>query len=186
MSLVHIPAFIEEVKETAASHGFHVHDQRHFIETNSMRQSWEIDMHPEMACGGPVDMHFGLEVDPRIVLGFTDAVMESVGESFPKDYELPISFNWSMPPLTYSPDLLVLATELAAVGGTDLPLEISAVDHYQAILDAPTRSMGIITRTTLPVRDIVLDEYDFTKLFTQLFSVTKYLVEQIGTWLDET
>ena len=35
-------------------------------------------------------------------------------------FHFPLLFTWTLPPLPKGPDLLVLATELAGIGGTDL------------------------------------------------------------------
>ena len=59
MAAVDIPGFIADLKDHAVDHHFHVHDERHFVETYSMRQSWEVVLHPEEACGGPLDLHLG-------------------------------------------------------------------------------------------------------------------------------
>lgn len=185
MSIVHIPSFVEDVKASAIVRGFHVHTERHYFETNSMRQSWEVEMHPAQTCGLPVDMLFTLEVDPRTLLSFTDELLNFDNDVMPGGYSLPISFSWSMPPLIHPPDLLLLATELARVGGTDLPLEISAVDHYQAILDAPQRGINIVTRNTVSLEDIVTGEEDLIDIFESLASVSQYLADQISVWLDE-
>ena len=40
-----------------------------------------------------------------------------------------------MPPLPNPPDLLILATELAGVSGTTLPVEVSATDTYMSVTD---------------------------------------------------
>ena len=64
MAAIDLPAYIADIKDHAVEHGFHVHDERHFMETYSLRQSWEIDLHPEEACGGSIDLHIALEVDP--------------------------------------------------------------------------------------------------------------------------
>ena len=112
MAVVDLDGFIASEKMHAIEHGFHVHDERHFIETYSLGQQWEVDLHPETACGGPLDLHMALEVDPRVVLAFEDRVLED--ESEPEDeYYLPLYFNWVLPPLPSPPDLLVLATDLA-------------------------------------------------------------------------
>ena len=39
----------------------------------------------------------------------------------PDEFHFPLVFTWGLPPLPHAPDLLVLATELAGVGGTELP-----------------------------------------------------------------
>ena len=69
---VDIAGFIADLKEHATEHGFHVHDERHFVETYSLRQSWEVDVHPEAGCGGPIDLHLALDVDPKVVLGLRE------------------------------------------------------------------------------------------------------------------
>ena len=75
MAVIDVAGFIADLKDHAADHGFHVHDERHFVETYSLRQAWEVDLHPEEACNGPLDLHLSLEVDPRQLLSFEDAVM---------------------------------------------------------------------------------------------------------------
>ncbi len=88
-------------------HGFHIHDERHFLETYSLRQNWEVDLHPEEGCGGPVDLHLSLEIDPRTLLSFEDAVNSlDEDDAPPEGYEFPLTFTWVLPPLTNGPDLL--------------------------------------------------------------------------------
>ena len=55
MAAIDIAGFVADLKDHAVDHGFHVHDERHFVETYSLRQAWEVDLHPEEACGGPLD-----------------------------------------------------------------------------------------------------------------------------------
>ena len=68
MAVIDVAGFVADLKDHAVDHGFHVHDERHFVETYSLRQAWEVDLHPEEACGGPLDLHLSLEVDPRALL----------------------------------------------------------------------------------------------------------------------
>ena len=68
MAYIDVAGFVADLKEHAVDHGFHVHDERHFVETYSLRQTWEVDLHPEEACDGPIDLHLALEVDPRVLL----------------------------------------------------------------------------------------------------------------------
>ncbi|MEZ5176825.1 MAG: hypothetical protein R2746_00685 [Acidimicrobiales bacterium] len=64
MAVIDVAGFVADLKDHAVDHGFHVHDERHFVETYSLRQAWEVDLHPEDACGGPLDLHLALEIDP--------------------------------------------------------------------------------------------------------------------------
>ena len=74
MAAIDLPSFVADLKDHAADHGFHVHDERHFVESYSLRQTWEVDAHPEEGCEGPVDLYLSLEIDPRVLLGFVIVV----------------------------------------------------------------------------------------------------------------
>jgi len=52
MAAIDVAGFVADLKDHAVTHGFHVHDERHFVETYSLRQAWEVDLHPEDGCGG--------------------------------------------------------------------------------------------------------------------------------------
>src|SRR5437016_12836496 len=100
MAVLDVAGFVADLKDHAVEHGFHVHDERHFVETYSMRQAWEVDLHPEDACGGPLDLHLAIEVEPRTLLAFEDEVLALPDEGEPSDaLKIPLVFNWSMPPM---------------------------------------------------------------------------------------
>src|SRR5262249_39654381 len=88
VAVIDVAGFVADLKDHAVDHGFHVHDERHFVETYSLRQAWEVDLHPEEACGGPLDLHLSLEVDPRTLLSFEDLVM-----TLPADEDTPVHFQ---------------------------------------------------------------------------------------------
>ena len=150
MAVIDVAGFVADVKSQAIDHGFHVHDERHFVETYSLRQLWEVDLHPEEACAGPIDLHLSLDVDPRAMLGFEDEVMklDEIDDPPPTGFTFPLIFTWTLPPLPKPPDLLVLATELAGIGGIDLPVEVSAIDSFPSVTDAPERSLSIVAKMT--------------------------------------
>ena len=131
MAVIDVAGFVADLKDHAVDHGFHVHDERHFVETYSLRQAWEVDLHPEEACGGPLDLHLSLEVDPRTLLSFEDLVLSLPDDDDPPD-ELPLP----------APVHLVAAAAArrsrpAGAGHragrrrrADLPLEVSAIDSF--------------------------------------------------------
>src|SRR5262249_26058131 len=122
MAVLDVAGFVADLKDHAVEHGFHVHDERHFVESYSLRQTWEGDLHPGGGCKAPVAFSLSLETAPRPCLGFKGAVIEVGDDAEPNDASLsPLSFTWALPPLAHGPDLLVLATDLAGVGGRDLP-----------------------------------------------------------------
>lgn len=186
MAVVDIATFVADLKDLAADHGFHVHDERHFVETYSMRQAWEVDLHPADACGGPLDMHLSLEVEPRTMLSFEDVIMAMPeGEEPPDDHLLPLTITWSMPPLQASPDLLKLATDLAGVGGPALVLEISAADAFVSVIDSPQRSVNITARSSTSLARLFMGHEDLSDLFRRLASVSEFLVDQAPVWMGD-
>ncbi|MEM7094223.1 MAG: hypothetical protein AAF567_14570 [Actinomycetota bacterium] len=186
MAVVDIATFVADLKDLAADHGFHVHDERHFVETYSMRQAWEVDLHPAHACGGPLDMHISLEVEPRTMLSFEDVIMSlPEGEEPPDDHLLPLTITWSMPPLQASPDLLELATEMAGIGGPELSLEISAADAFVSVIDAPQRSVNIVSRSSTSLSRLFMGQEDLSDLFRRLAAVSDFLLDRARVWLGD-
>ena len=186
MAVIDVAGFIADLKDHAADHSFHVHDERHFVESYSLRQAWEVDLHPEEACGGPLDLHLSLEVDPRVLLAFEDKVMTLDEEQDPPDdYHFPMIFTWALPPLPHSPDLLVLATDLAGIGGPDLPLEVSAIDSYAAVTDPSERSLAIVARIEVSLARVYLGQELLCDTLDRCLDVSNFLLERAPAWLDD-
>ncbi len=188
MAVIDVAGFVADVKSQAIDHGFHVHDERHFVETYSLRQLWEVDLHPEEACSGPIDLHLSLDVDPRAMLGFEDEVirLEEIDDGPPTGFTFTILFTWTLPPLPEPPDLLVLATDLAGIGGIDLPVEVSAIDSFPSVTDAPERSLSIVAKMTVDLADVYLTNDDAIGLALERCKhVSLYLLDRAPAWLDD-
>ena len=186
LAVVDIATFIADLKDHAADHGFHVHDDRHFVETYSMRQAWEVDLHPSIACGGPLDVHITLEVDPRVMLGFEDHVMElPEGVEPTEDFKLPLVVSWSLPPLPDGPDLLLLATDLAGIGGMELPLDVSAIDAYAAVTDAPERTISITARVEVSISGMFTGQECLGSVMPKVAQISEFLLDRAPAWLGE-
>lgn len=185
MAAVDLPGFMTDLKEHAAEHGFHLHDERHYVETYSMRQTFEVDLHPENACGGPLDLHLALEAEPRVLLAFEDAIMALPDGDLPdEDFNIALSFNWALPPLSHGPDLLVLATDLAGIGGTDLPIEVSAIDSFFSVTDPSQRSLAIVGRINVSLTEIVTGQESLCEVLDRSKTVSEYLLDRADIWLD--
>jgi hypothetical protein len=188
VAAIDVAGFVADLKEHAVDHGFHVHDERHFVETYSLRQAWEVDLHPEEACSGPIDLHLALEVDPRVLLGFEDEVnkLEDPEEAPSDSYQFPLLFTWTLPPLPEPPDLLVLATEMAGIGGVELPVEVSAIDSIPSVTDAPERSLSIVARVEVSLTQVYLGEEILCDVLDRCRAVSLYLLDRAPVWLGET
>ncbi len=187
MAAIDIAGFVADLKDHAVDHGFHVHDERHFVETYSLRQAWEVDLHPEEACGGPLDLHLSLEVDPRTLLAFEDLVATLAEDAEPPDeHHFPMLFTWSMPPLPRGPDLLLLATELAGIGGTGLPLEVSAIDSYPSATDPSERSLTIVARVEVSLAAVFDGKEQLCETLDRCAEVSHHLLAHAPAWLDES
>ena len=186
MAAIDVAGFVADLKAHAPDHGFHVHDERHFVETYGLRQAWEVDLHPEEACNGPIDLHLALDVDPRVLLMFEDVVNGLAEGDEPSDeFHFPLLFTWTLPPLPHPPDLLVLATELAGVGGTSLPLEVSAIDSIPSATDAPERSLSIVARVEVSLARVFAGEEQLCDVLDRCYAVSQYLLERAPVWLGE-
>jgi hypothetical protein len=187
LAVIDVAGFVADLKDHAVDHQFHVHDERHLVETYSLRQAWEVDLHPEDACGGPLDLHLSLEVDPRVLLAFEDRMMDLPDSADPPEgFVFPLSFTWALPPLPKSPDLLVLATELAGVGKRELPLEVSAIDSFASVTDPPERSLTTVARIEVGLDNIFLGQDQLCDVLDRCHAVSMYLLERAPVWLDET
>jgi hypothetical protein len=185
VAVIDVAGFVADLKDHAVEHGFHVHDERHFVETYSLRQTWEVDAHPEEGCEGPVDLYLSLEVDPRVLLGFEDAVIAHGDDDDPPDeYFFPLIFTWGLPPLSRPPDLLVLATEIAAVGGPDLPLEVSAIDSIPEATEAPERALRVIARQQVSLLRMRDGDAVSCELLDRCLAVSRSLLARADDWLD--
>ena len=185
VAVIDIAGFVADLKDHAVEHGFHVHDERHFVESYSLRQTWEVDLHPEEGCEGPVDLYLALEIEPRVLLGFEDVFISLRDDEEPDDeYYFPLNFTWALPPLPKGPDLLLLATELAGVGGPELPLEVSATDSFPSATDAPERSLRIVAHQRVSLVRIRSGEEVPCEMMERCLAVSRYLLERAPAWLD--
>ncbi len=182
---VDLAGFVTDLKSHAVEHGFHVHDERHLVESYSLRQSWEVDLHPGEACEGPLDLHLALDVDPRVLLRFEDRVGE-VGDEVAEDedaFPVPLFFNWSLPPLTAPPDLLILATDLAGIAGPSLPLEVSMIDSFGAVAESTERSLSLVGKVDLRMADVYLGQTELCDILDRGHAVSMFLIERADDWL---
>jgi hypothetical protein len=184
VAVIDVAGFVADLKDHAVEHGFHVHDERHFVESYSLRQTWEVDMHPEEGCAGPVDLYLSLDIDPRVLLTFEDEVIRrSDGDDPPDEFHFPLNFTWALPPLAHGPDLLVLATELAGLGGPDLPLEVSEIDSIPAATDASEQSLRIIGHQKVSLLHIRDGDAVSCDSLERCLAVSRYLLENAPDWL---
>ncbi len=188
MAVIDVAGFVADLKDHAVDHGFHVHDERHFVETYSLRQAWEVDLHPEEACNGPIDLHLALEVDPRVLLAFEDEVnkLEDPDDTPPDTFQFPLVFTWMLPPLPAPPDLLVLATEVAGIGELELPVEVSAIDSFASVTDAPERSLTLVARVEVSLAKVYMGDEILCDTLDRCRAVSLYLLDRAPAWLGES
>jgi hypothetical protein len=86
--------------------------------------------------------------------------------------------------LSSPPDLLVLATDLAGIGRTELPIEVSAIDSFAAVTDAPQRSLSLVGRVDVPLVGVYLGEYSMCRVLDLAHDVSLALVERAPDWLS--
>jgi len=185
MAAIDVAGFVADLKDHAVDHGFHVHDERHFVETYSLRQAWEVDLHPEEGCGGPIDLHLSLDVDPRALLAFEDALLTLADDQDPPDeFHFPLVLTWSLPPFPQGPDLLTLAIDLAPVGGIELPLEVTATDTFASATDSAERRISIVARHPVSLARVAKGEDPLCGLFDKGKRISEFLLQASESWLS--
>jgi hypothetical protein len=184
---VDLAGTITYLKDHAVEHGFHVHDERHFVETYTLRQAWEVDVHPAEACEGPLDLHVAIDLDPRVVLDLEDTLIDSadVPEDPAGKFVVPFLFNWSLPPLGDRPDLIVLAAELAGKGGLELPIEVSAVDTFGALSAGVESQLSIVAKVDVSLIDLMYRQDTLCEVLDRVHDISLYLIEESRSWMVE-
>ena len=187
MSVVDFPGFVTDLKFHADEGGFHYHEDHHCIDITTGRQWWEIHLHPDYDCDGPLELHIVVDLDPRVQITFEDEVNKLPEDAeWPEEgFDLILRFHWRMPPLPNSPNLLELATELSAIGGTALPLHVWAADTIATVTDDVARSVHVESERAVPLAHLV-GEHDFLdETFGLIGTVTRYLHDRAPAWLGE-
>jgi len=183
MAAIDVAGFVADLKDHAVDHGFHVHDERHFVETYSLRQAWEIELHPDEACGGPVEMHMSLDVDPRALLAFEDAMATLSDDEEPEDdFHFPLVITWQLPPMHQGPDLLRLTIDLAPIGGMAFPLDVAATDTYASATEEGERRVSITARFPVSLAAVVQGANPLCDLFDRCQAVSNFLLAAAETW----
>ena len=90
-----------------------------------------------------------------------------------------------MPPLPQGPDLLVLATDLAGVGGTDLPLEVSAIDSFASVTDAPERAVNVVAKVEVSLARVFMGQEQLCDVLDRCLEVSRFLLERAPAWLGD-
>ena len=187
MAIIDLQGFFSDMKEHVSGHGFHVHDERHYLETYSNRQMWEVDLHPDNACGGPLDMVMTLEAEARTLIAFEDEVAMTGPDGQPhEDLTIPLGFGFMLPPLVERPDPLVLAVDLGEIGGVGLPLSVSTVRSLAALADRPECTINIASRIDVPLAHVYNRQDIDCDLIDRAHDVCEFLLDRAPAWMGES
>ena len=106
------------------------------------------------------------------------------GELPPDEFWAPLTFTWGLPPLDHEPDLLVLATELAGLGGQLLPVEVSAIDSFPSVTDPAQRTLTIVARLDLSLRGLLNGEDGMCAVLDRCNEICRHLLQLAENWYD--
>ena len=76
----------------------------------------------------------------------------------------------------------ILATDLAGVSGPDLPLEVSAIDSFGSVTDAPERSLTVVARQQVSLAQVLAGEEQLCDVLDRCLGVSRFLLEQSPSW----
>ena len=69
--------------------------------------------------------------------------------------------------------------------GTDLPLEVSALDSFAAVTEGPERAISIVARVDVPLARIYLGQEVLCHVLDRAGQVAEFLLDRAPAWLDE-
>ena len=101
-------------------------------------------------------------------------------------WSMQLFFNWLVPPLETQPDLLVLATDLAGIGGPDLPIEVSATDTYADVTSAASRTLGIVGSCEVSLASIFVGKEQLCSQLDRSHEISNYLLDHLGEWTEQS
>jgi fructose-1,6-bisphosphatase/inositol monophosphatase family enzyme len=76
-------------------------------------------------------------------------------------------------------------TELAGIGTADLPLEVSAIDSYPSVTDAPERSLTIVARVEVSLAQVFNGKEQLCDILDRCGDVSHHLLDRAPAWLGE-
>ena len=80
----------------------------------------------------------------------------------------------------------MLATELAGIGGVELPVEVSAIDSFASVTDAPERSLVAGRPHERRPADVYLNNDDaVADNLERCKHVSLFLLERAKDWLGD-
>jgi hypothetical protein len=77
----------------------------------------------------------------------------------------------------------VLATELAGVGGPDLPIEVSAIDSFASVTDAPERAVNVVASVEISLARVFTGTEQLCDVLDRCADVSRFLLERAPAWL---
>jgi len=64
-------------------------------------------------------------------------------------------------------------------------LEVSAIDSFPSVTDAPERSLAIVSRIEVSLARVFLGQEQLCDVLDQCLAVSRYLLENAETWLGD-
>lgn len=186
LAFVDLQALVADLKDHLGNHGFHIHDEKHYVETYSLLQSWEIEMHPEDACGGGVELSLTMFANPRTLLALEDVMTHSMydGELPPDEYWAPVEIAFNMPPLDHRPDMVALTAAIAPFSSAELPLTVAALDSVSELAETPQQFVSIKGTTEISLLQLLKGELDLCETLDKLRTISNYLTDQADRWIN--
>lgn len=182
MAVIDLSGFVSQLKDHLVEHDFHIHEEKHFIESYSLMQSWSIYLHPDDACNGPMDLKVSLSVGARELLSFEDKV-STVEDAELGQFPLEVNFEWKLPPIKEGVDTLVLALDLTRFGDLDFPVEVGIRHEYKTVTDQPHRHLVVRATHDFSLNQIYLGEEFPCKCIIKAMEVSRHLLAQSSQWL---
>lgn len=106
----------------------------------------------------------------------------------PEDlYRLDLYFNWQLPSLKVPPDLLVVSTDLAGLGGVEVPITVSAnetIESIASLTDPSMRTLLVVGKCQVSLVDVLMAREQLCDELDRAKAVSAYLLDRVTGWLE--
>ena len=65
-----------------------------------------------------------------------------------------------------------------------LPVEVSAIDSYAAVTDAPARRLMLQGKASVSLVDVIMGREQLCDILDQSREVSEYLLDRVGGWME--
>jgi hypothetical protein len=78
----------------------------------------------------------------------------------------------------------VVSTDLAGLGGVELPITVSANESIASVTDPSARTLQVVGKCQVSLVDVLMAREQLCEELDRAKAVSEYLLERVSGWLE--